>query len=126
MFSVIKEPDYLVNSEYQVDKGATPKMLNCLMYKLSYYQFGELQTEYGKPTGYDPTRGVEIGNKDVKLHHLEDVSPIKRSIGSLVSSAFPAAPSAHYASSYPNGLLVCLHCPDEVGIGSIYEYILET
>lgn len=31
VFPVIKEPDYLANGEYRVDKGATPKMLNCLM-----------------------------------------------------------------------------------------------
>ncbi|KAJ0104922.1 hypothetical protein Patl1_19322 [Pistacia atlantica] len=72
IFPVIKEPDYLVNGEYRVDKGAAPKMLNCLMYKLSYYRFGELVTEYGKPPGYDRARGVEIGNKDVKLEYLEE------------------------------------------------------
>ncbi|CBI35275.3 unnamed protein product, partial [Vitis vinifera] len=72
VFPVIKEPDYLVNGEYRVDKGAAPKMLNCLMYKLSYYRFGELQTEYGKPPGYDRARGVEIGNKDIKLEYLEE------------------------------------------------------
>ncbi|KAK1404513.1 Dolichyl-diphosphooligosaccharide--protein glycotransferase [Heracleum sosnowskyi] len=72
VFPVIKEPDYLVNGEYRVDKGAAPKMLNCLMYKLSYYRFGELTTEYGKPPGYDRARGVEIGNKDIKLEHLEE------------------------------------------------------
>ncbi|KAI9087938.1 hypothetical protein K1719_030268 [Acacia pycnantha] len=72
IFPVIKEPDYLVNGEYRVDKGAAPKMLNCLMYKLCYYRFGELTTEYGKPPGYDRARGVEIGNKDVKLEYLEE------------------------------------------------------
>ncbi|XP_020688270.1 dolichyl-diphosphooligosaccharide--protein glycosyltransferase subunit STT3B [Dendrobium catenatum] len=72
VFSVIKEPEYLVNGEYRVDKGAAPKMLNCLMYKLCYYRFGEVTTEYGKPPGYDRARGVEIGNKDVKLEYLEE------------------------------------------------------
>ncbi|XP_010935542.1 dolichyl-diphosphooligosaccharide--protein glycosyltransferase subunit STT3B [Elaeis guineensis] len=72
VFPVIKEPDYLVNGEYRVDKGAAPKMLNCLMYKLSYYRFGELTTEYGKPAGYDRARGVEIGNKDIELEYLEE------------------------------------------------------
>ncbi|KAG6526407.1 dolichyl-diphosphooligosaccharide--protein glycosyltransferase subunit STT3B-like [Zingiber officinale] len=72
VFPVIKEPDYLVNGEYRVDKGAAPKMLNCLMYKLAYYRFGEMTTEYGKPTGYDRARGVEIGNKDIKLEYLEE------------------------------------------------------
>ncbi|RZS00866.1 hypothetical protein BHM03_00030649 [Ensete ventricosum] len=42
------------------------------MYKLSYYRFGEVTTEYGKPTGYDRARGVEIGNKDIKLEYLEE------------------------------------------------------
>ena len=58
VFPVIKEPDYLVNGEYRVDKGAAPKMLNCLIYKLYYYRFGELTTEYGEPLGYDRARGV--------------------------------------------------------------------
>eukprot|EP00250_Pteridium_aquilinum_P014677 c22137_g2_i1 orf=275-2479(+) len=72
VFPVIKEPDYLVNGDYRVDKGAAPKMLQCLMYKLCYYRFGELMTEYGRPPGFDRARGVEIGNKDIELHHLEE------------------------------------------------------
>lgn len=72
VFPVIKEPDYLVNGDYRVDKGAAPKMLECLMYKLCYYRFGELMTEYGRPPGWDRARGVEIGNKNVELHHLEE------------------------------------------------------
>ena len=43
VFLVIKELDYLVNSDYCVDKGAAPKMLNCLMYKLCHYRFGEVK-----------------------------------------------------------------------------------
>lgn len=72
VFPVIKEPDYLVNGDYRVDKGAAPKMLQCLMYKLCYYRFGELMTEYGRPPGWDRARGVEIGNKDIVLNHLEE------------------------------------------------------
>ncbi|OAE28838.1 hypothetical protein AXG93_684s1170 [Marchantia polymorpha subsp. ruderalis] len=51
VFPIIKEPDYLNNGEYRIDKEAAPKMLQCLMYKLCYYRFGELSTEYGKPPG---------------------------------------------------------------------------
>ncbi|XP_078440061.1 staurosporin and temperature sensitive 3-like b [Wolffia australiana] len=72
VFPVIKEPDYLVNGEYRVDKGAAPKMLNCLMYKLCYFRFGEMITEYGKPPGYDRARGAVIGNRNVTLEHLEE------------------------------------------------------
>ncbi|KAJ6340517.1 hypothetical protein OIU77_008308 [Salix suchowensis] len=51
----------------------TAKIVRFLVeYKLSYYRFGELVTEYGKPPGYDRARGVEIGNKDIKLEHLEE------------------------------------------------------
>jgi dolichyl-diphosphooligosaccharide--protein glycosyltransferase len=32
VFPVIREPDYLNNGEYRVDKDAAPKMLQCLMY----------------------------------------------------------------------------------------------
>ncbi|KAI3922890.1 hypothetical protein MKW98_007021 [Papaver atlanticum] len=72
VYPVIKESDYLVNGEYRIDQGAAPKMLNSLMYKLCYYRFGELTTEYSKPPGYDRARGVEIGNKNVQLEHLEE------------------------------------------------------
>ncbi|CAK7327884.1 unnamed protein product [Dovyalis caffra] len=67
VFPVIKEPDYLVNGEYRVDKGAAPKMLNCLMYKLSYYRFGELVTEYGKPPGLEDAES-NLGYFDVAAH----------------------------------------------------------
>ncbi|CAN6441195.1 unnamed protein product [Victoria cruziana] len=43
-------------------------MLNCLMYKLSYYRFVEAD---GK--GYDRVRGTEIGKKYFKLTHFEEV-----------------------------------------------------
>ncbi|KAJ8433297.1 hypothetical protein Cgig2_012865 [Carnegiea gigantea] len=47
VFPVIKEPDFLVNGDYRVDKGAALKM-------------------------YDQARGVKIGNKNVKLEYLEE------------------------------------------------------
>lgn len=69
----VKEPQYLsTRGEYRIDSGGSPTMLNCLMYKLCYYRFGEMMTEYGKPGGYDRVRGVEIGNKDFTLEYLEE------------------------------------------------------
>ncbi|RQO91813.1 hypothetical protein POPTR_006G163566v4 [Populus trichocarpa] len=41
VFPHIKEPDYLRDGQYWIDSQATPTMLNCLMYKLSYYRFVE-------------------------------------------------------------------------------------
>ncbi|KAG2440767.1 hypothetical protein HXX76_003623 [Chlamydomonas incerta] len=68
----IKESNYLNNGDYTVSDRGTPTMLNSLMYKLSYYDFGNIMTEHNKGTGYDRVRGYEIGNKDVSLEHLDE------------------------------------------------------
>lgn len=39
-----KESDYFTpQGEFRVDKAGSPTLLNCLMYKMSYYRFGEMQ-----------------------------------------------------------------------------------
>ncbi|XP_024518642.1 dolichyl-diphosphooligosaccharide--protein glycosyltransferase subunit STT3A-like [Selaginella moellendorffii] len=68
VFPHIREPDYLRDGHYRIDSQATPTMLNCLMYKLSYYRFAEAD---GK--GYDRVRRTEIGKKYFKLNYFEEV-----------------------------------------------------
>lgn len=69
----IKESDYFTpQGEFRVDRDGAPAMLNCLMYKMSYYRFGEVFTEGNKPAGWDRIRNAEIGNKDFKLDTLEE------------------------------------------------------
>ncbi|XP_076819857.1 dolichyl-diphosphooligosaccharide--protein glycosyltransferase subunit STT3B-like isoform X2 [Clavelina lepadiformis] len=69
----IKESKYFTpNGEFRVDKDGSPTLLNCLMYKMSYYRFGELQMDFRSPPGFDRTRNVEIGNKNIKFEHLEE------------------------------------------------------
>ncbi|KAJ0971437.1 hypothetical protein J5N97_019396 [Dioscorea zingiberensis] len=68
VFPHIKEPDYLRDGQYRIDSQATPTMLNCLMYKLSYFRFVETD---GK--GFDRVRRTEIGKKYFKLTHFEEV-----------------------------------------------------
>ncbi|KAJ8961185.1 hypothetical protein NQ318_008868 [Aromia moschata] len=69
----IKEWDYYSpNGEFRVDKEGSQTLLNCLMYKMCYYRFGQVYTEGGKPAGYDRVRGTEIGNKDFELDVLEE------------------------------------------------------
>ncbi|XP_055842920.1 dolichyl-diphosphooligosaccharide--protein glycosyltransferase subunit STT3A-like [Episyrphus balteatus] len=69
----IKEKDYYAaNGEFRVDKEGSPTLLNCLMYKMCYYRFGQVYTEGGKPAGYDRVRAAEIGNKDFELDVLEE------------------------------------------------------
>jgi len=69
----IRESDYFTDrGEFRVDAEGAPALLNCLMYKLSYYRFGELKLDYRGPAGYDRTRNAVIGNKDFDLTYLEE------------------------------------------------------
>ncbi|KRX24853.1 Protein argonaute-2 [Trichinella nelsoni] len=69
----IKEEDYYsATGEYRVDKEGSKTMLNSMMYKFSYYRFGEVYTEMDKPSGYDRVRGSEIGNKKIQFQHFEE------------------------------------------------------
>ncbi|GLH01382.1 Dolichyl-diphosphooligosaccharide--protein glycosyltransferase subunit STT3B [Gryllus bimaculatus] len=69
----IRESDYFTErGEFRVDAEGAPALLNCLMYKLSYYHFGELQLDYRNPAGFDRTRSVVIGNKNFDLTYLEE------------------------------------------------------
>ena len=74
----------------RVDSEGSNTMLNCLMYKMCYYRFGQVYTEGGeththtlhrlclhcsvpgRPPGYDRVRNAEIGNKDFELDVLEE------------------------------------------------------
>ena len=47
-------------------------MRDCLMYKLSYYRFGEVSVMYGQSPGYDQARHYEIGHKNFELTYLEE------------------------------------------------------
>lgn len=55
-----------------MDAEGSQTLLNSLMYKLSYYRFGELKLDYRSPAGFDRTRNAVIGNKDFKLTYLEE------------------------------------------------------
>lgn len=69
----IRESDYFTEKgEFRVDSEGSPTLLNSLMYKLSYYRFGEVKIDYRTPSGYDRTRNAEIGNKNFQLTYLEE------------------------------------------------------
>lgn len=45
----LQESDYFTpQGEFRVDKAGSPTLLNCLMYKMSYYRFGEMQVRKEK------------------------------------------------------------------------------
>merc|ERR1712179_533034 len=69
----INKSDYFTErGEFRVDSEGSPTLLNCLMYKLSYYRFGELKMDYRSPAGFDRTRNAVIGHKDFDLTYLEE------------------------------------------------------
>lgn len=69
----IRESDFFTErGEFRVDSEGAPALLNCLMYKLSYYRFGDLKLDYRGQAGYDRTRNAVIGNKDFDLTYLEE------------------------------------------------------
>jgi dolichyl-diphosphooligosaccharide--protein glycosyltransferase len=70
--SIIEKDYYTPSGEFRVDAGGSPTLLNCLMYKLCYYRFGQVYTERGRAGGYDRVRNVEIGKKDFELEYLEE------------------------------------------------------
>ncbi|VVC90579.1 unnamed protein product [Leptidea sinapis] len=64
-----QEADYFTErGEYRVDSEGSKTMLNCLMYKLSYYRYDS----GGSPPGYDRTRNALPGNRGFKLTYLEE------------------------------------------------------
>eukprot|EP00792_Barthelona_sp_PAP020_P004856 TRINITY_DN2383_c0_g1_i1.p1 TRINITY_DN2383_c0_g1~~TRINITY_DN2383_c0_g1_i1.p1 ORF type:complete len:689 (+),score=147.92 TRINITY_DN2383_c0_g1_i1:1510-3576(+) len=74
LYDPIKETDYYTEKgEFSIGANGSPTMLNSLMYKLCYYRFGEVMTDYNSPTGFDRVRRVEIGNKDFDLNYFEEV-----------------------------------------------------
>ncbi|KAL4001849.1 Oligosaccharyl transferase STT3 subunit family protein [Acanthocheilonema viteae] len=69
----IHEADYFTESgDYSVGADASETMLNSVMYKISYYRFGDFEIGYRQQTGYDRTRGYVIGRKNIVLEHLEE------------------------------------------------------
>ncbi|KAH7815452.1 putative dolichyl-diphosphooligosaccharide--protein glycosyltransferase subunit STT3B [Monocercomonoides exilis] len=79
VFPRIVEADYLSKrGEYRVDSEAGPAFLNCILYKMCYYNFGQITTRADKPAGFDLARNQVIGNKDISFEHLEEAYTTQR------------------------------------------------
>uniref|UniRef100_A0A0K0DWV3 dolichyl-diphosphooligosaccharide--protein glycotransferase n=1 Tax=Strongyloides stercoralis TaxID=6248 RepID=A0A0K0DWV3_STRER len=71
--SIIQEKNYFTErGEYSVGPDASETMKNSLMYRLSYYRFGQVKFNYNSPGGFDRTRGYQIGLTDFNLEYLEE------------------------------------------------------
>jgi len=73
IFPEVVERDYFsAQAQYRIDASAPKRMTNSLMYKMCYFRFGEMQTVYGRPPGFDRVRHTEIGDKHVSFKYLEE------------------------------------------------------
>ena len=67
----VKEENF-IKGGYRIDAGASETMLNCMMYKFSYYRFDETRSQKNQPEGYDLVRGYVMGRKNIKLRHFRE------------------------------------------------------
>jgi len=63
---------YSASGNFDVGPGGSKILHNCLAYKLCYYRFGEMRTDYQHPPGFDRARNTEVGVKNVQLTHMEE------------------------------------------------------
>ena len=66
------EKDFYANGYFDIGPGGAPALLNCVCYKLCYYRFGQMQTDYQRPPGYDRARQKEVGKKNIELTTMEE------------------------------------------------------
>ena len=67
----VKEENF-VKGGYRIDSNASETMLNCMMYKFSFYRFDEVKTHKNQPEGFDLVRGAVMGRKNIKMRHFKE------------------------------------------------------
>lgn len=93
-------------------------MRNSLMYRLSYYRFGEVRLSYTQPAGYDVNRRSVVGDKNIHLKYFEEAFTSEHWIIRIyrVKKDAPTNPSVAYLSNKEKD--------NEVAEGSeVYKYI---
>lgn len=69
----VKESSFFTDSgEYKVDASAPKTFKESIMYKCSYYRFGDYTSDPRMPGGYDRTRNSEVGVKKITFKYLEE------------------------------------------------------
>lgn len=63
---------YSAAGSFDIGAGGSKTLHNCLAYKLCYYRFGEVMTDYQRPPGFDRARNTEVGVKNIQLTHMEE------------------------------------------------------
>ena len=82
VYPSIRESDFIGTGGLHVDGRAKPAVSESLVYKLSYYGFGQVKTAHRR-LGCDLVRNAEVGNKDVKRAHFEEVFTSEHWLGRI-------------------------------------------
>lgn len=79
----IKEWDYYSpGGEFRVDKEGSPILLNCLMYKMCYYRFGQVYTEGSEAGLFCSSKQqlelfLQVGSRPVTIESAVQKSEIR-------------------------------------------------
>jgi len=96
----IQEGNYFnARGQYDMGRDVSPTMKNCIMYKMCYNRFAEVGG--GGRTGYDRVRRVEIGEKNIKLTHLEEAFTTEHWMVRIYRVKKPHEIDRFEAKSYP-------------------------
>jgi len=68
---VIEREYFNERNEYRVDSSGAPTFLNCVLYKLSFYNFDRYPNDPGQSPGFDKVRRTS-GTKNIKLKYFEE------------------------------------------------------
>uniref|UniRef100_H3CBD2 Uncharacterized protein n=1 Tax=Tetraodon nigroviridis TaxID=99883 RepID=H3CBD2_TETNG len=69
----IKEHDYYTpTGEFRVDREGSPVLLNCLMYKMCYYRFGQVYTEAKTRETIQTFSSLKLFSSNFELDVLEE------------------------------------------------------
>jgi len=69
----IVEKDYFnPRGDYRIDTQGGAGLLNCVLYRLSFYNFDRYPSEYRQPLGFDKVRRQEVGVKNIKLKYFTE------------------------------------------------------
>mmetsp|Transcript_42382 Transcript_42382/g.103856 ORF Transcript_42382/g.103856 Transcript_42382/m.103856 type:complete len:112 (+) Transcript_42382:3-338(+) len=70
---IVEKDYYDAKGDFSVGKEGAAALHDSLLYKMSYHRFGHVQSEYGKPRGFDRVRREEIGVKEFTLESVDEV-----------------------------------------------------
>ena len=77
VYPEIQEANYMDKGRFMLDKTGSKTLLNCLMFKLSYYNFHKVTQYSQRGPMYDNVRRYQIGRQVDTLQYFEEAFTTK-------------------------------------------------